>query len=172
MYSLTSTDRPLEVTSAPQSSVGAPCPRLLAGEHTLHLVYYVEESRLAPPWSEVQPRPEATGDSDDLCAVVEFSRPYAHMFGPPNDEAFSGHPLAARGLTPYSVFEVDGSSWVKTLERMNSVHPYHRPERFAAFKHFIFSFHDNTFECIAEAFSVSLCRGSVQRVLSAAANEA
>ncbi len=172
MYSITSADRPREVTSTPQSSVGAPCPMLLAGEHVLSLAFYLEESRLAPPWSDTWIRPEESGDSDDLCAVVTFSRPYAHMFGPPNDEAFSGHPLAARGLKPYSVFEVENSSWVHSLERMNSVHPYHRPERFVLLKHFIYSFYDSTFECVAEAFSISLRRGSVLLVLQATANEA
>ncbi len=54
---------------------------------------------------------------------------------------------------------------------MNSLHPYHRPERFARYKHFILSFHDTTFECLAEAFSVSLRRGSVWRVLLGEQNE-
>jgi hypothetical protein len=44
----------------------------------------------------------------------------AHTFGPSNDEAFSGHPLAARGLTPYGAFKIENSSWVRHLERMNS----------------------------------------------------
>lgn len=172
MYTVTAADHPNEISSLPQSSVGAPCPMLIAGEHALQLAYYLEEGRLTAEWASTTIRPPAVTDSDDLCAVVQFSRPYAHMFGPPNDEAFSGHPLASRGLSPYAVFEVENSSWVRGLEGMNSVHPYHRPERFAAFKHYIFAFHDTTFECVAESFSVSLRRGSVWRVLEAAQNEA
>jgi hypothetical protein len=87
------------------------------------------------------------------------------MFGPPNDEAFAGHPLSVRGLTPYGVFEVKNSSWVRRLERMNSVHPRHKPERFARLKHFIFTFHDTTFECIAEGFECTRHEGSVSRIL-------
>ena len=86
--------------------------------------------------------------------VVRFRRPYAHMFGPPNDEAFEGHPLAARGLASYAVYEVRRSSWLRRLERMNAVHWNHRPERFLArLRHFVFAFHDATFECIAEGFT-------------------
>ncbi len=48
---------------------------------------------------------------------------------------------------------------------MNSVHPYHKPEHFQRYKHFIFAFHDSTFECIAESFSASIHRGSTQGVL-------
>jgi hypothetical protein len=172
MYTVTASDRPRELLSAPQSSVGAPCPLLIASEHSLALAYYVEESRLTAAWSAATIEPEAAGDSDDLCAVVRFNRPYAHMFGPPNDEAFSGHPLAARGLSPYAVFEIEGSSWLQILVRMNSVHPYHRDASFSAYKHFVFAFHDSTFECIAESFSVSLARGSTWPVLRAARNEA
>jgi hypothetical protein len=97
--------------------------------------------------------------------LVRFTRPIAHMFGPPNDEAFAGHPLAQRGLEPYSVFEVHQSSWIRALERMNSVHPRHRPEAYARYKHFVFAFHDSVFECIAEGFELSAYRGSVSAVL-------
>ena len=172
MYTITSADRPKELASLPQSCIGAPCPMLLVGEHRLRLAYYLEEGRLPPEWAAVSVRPEAMNDSNDLCAVVEFARPYAHMFGPPNDEAFTGHPLASRGLAPYAVFEVEYSSWLRQLERMNSVHPYHRPEQFSIFKHFVFAFHDTTFECIAESFEIKLARGSVRSVLLAAENVA
>jgi hypothetical protein len=171
MYTVTDKDFPREISTLPQSSIGAPCPMLLADEGTLRIGYYLEEERPTAEWSEFEIRPPAPGDSDDLCAVVTFSAVHAHMFGPPNDEAFSGHPLASRGLGPYGAFEVDCSSWLRSLERMNSVHPYHRPERFSRYKHFILTFHDTTFECLAEAFSVSLRRGSVWRVLMGAKNE-
>lgn len=170
MYPVGPKDQPIAILTSLQSSIGAPCPEVLAGEHFLRLAYYVEEDRLGLEWQGREIRPEAHGDSDDLCAVVEFSGAYAHMFGPPNDEAFSGHPLATRGLRPYSVFEVAHSSWLSAFERMNSVHPYHRPESFLQVKHYVFSFHDTTFECIAKGFSVKLCRGSVGKVLLACAN--
>ena len=35
------------------------------------------------------------------------------------DEAFSGHPLAERGLQPYSTFEVLDSSWIRGLMKRN-----------------------------------------------------
>ena len=171
MYPISEADRPREVSEFPQSSVGAPCPMLIADEHTLRICYYLEESRLSSAWLQSEIRPASSGDSDDLCAMVTFSLVHAHMFGPPNDEAFSGHPLASRGLEPYGAFEVEHSSWLRSLERINSVHPYHRPERFDRYRHFILSFHDTTFECIAESFNVTLRRGSVWRVLAGAQNE-
>ncbi len=163
-------DRPVEITSVPQSSVGAPCPMICAGEHALRLAYYLED--VPADWDGTAVRMLSEFEGDEPCALVKFESAYAHIFGPPNDEAFEGHPLSARGLRPYAVFEVQESSWLRALERMNSVHPYHKPERFAKYKHFIFAFHDTTFECIAESFSLSLHHGSVRSVLLAAENEA
>jgi hypothetical protein len=49
-------------------------------------------------------------------SVVEFDGPYAHLFGPPKDEAIAGHPLSARGITPYGAFRVEDSSWMPWSE--------------------------------------------------------
>jgi hypothetical protein len=149
----------------PQSSVGAPCPAVMSGEHFVHLAYYLQETPAG--WDGTFVRVVGEFSEDEPCALVRFLRPAAHMFGPPNDEAFAGHPLASRGLKPYAVFEVNHSSWIRTLERMNSVHPRHRPERYAAYKHFVFAFHDRVFECVAEDFQVSVQRGSVAGMLRA-----
>jgi len=90
-----------------------------------------------------------TAPAGDDVAVLNFLRPFAHAFGPPNDEALKGHPLYGLGLKPYGNFEVFGSPWARGLERMNRVHPYHNPSRFDALRHFVFTFHDTMFECLA-----------------------
>ena len=47
------------------------------------------------------------------------------------------------------------SSWLRQLERMNAVHRGHDRERFMANRmHFVLSFHDSTFECIANGYRV------------------
>ena len=163
MYVVTTNDRVHELTEFPQSSMGAPCPLIQAGEHSLRIAYYLEEREEG--WDGTTVRVLSPDQGNEPCAVVEFVQPYAHMFGPPNDEAFAGHPLADRGLEPYGAFEVERSSWLATLERMNAIHPYHRPERFRKYRHFVLSFHDTTFECIAESFSLVVCRGTVEAAL-------
>jgi len=163
MYAVSRNDRVRELSKLPQSSIGAPCPMILVGEHSLRIAYYLEEKDEG--WDGTTVRLLSPDQGNEPCAVVEFVMPYAHMFGPPNDEAFGGHPLAERGLRPYGAFEVEASSWLATLERMNSVHPYHRPERFKKYRHFILSFHDSTFECIAESFTLGICRGTVDAAL-------
>jgi len=65
------------------------------------------------------------------------------------------------------VREVEHSSWIRALERMNAVHPYHRTEHFLKYRHFIFAFHDSTVECVAEGLRVHLHRGSVNSAMAA-----
>jgi len=102
---------------------------------------------------------------DESLALVEFDLYWTYMFGAPNNEAFEGHPLATRGLRPYGAFRIADSSWVRQLERMNSVHPNHNSNRFDALKHFVFAFHDSTFECVAESFTISQHRGTLESLL-------
>jgi hypothetical protein len=166
MYLVDEQDRVVELTKAPQCEMGAPCPMLLVSGHSLYLAYYLPNT--PADWDGKTPRAMSENTDGEPVALVSFDLPLAHMFGPPNDEAFSGHPLAGRGLHPYGVFEVLGSSWIRSLERMNSVHPRHRPEHFDKYHHYIFSFHDTTFECVATGFTVSLRTGSVNGILRTA----
>src|SRR5580765_28621 len=118
MYSVDHKDKVLELQNAPQSSVGAPCPMILAGEGYLYLAYLIQDTPAG--WDGSTVRVVAEDTSGEPVALVSFTHIYAHFFGPPNDEAFSGHPLASRGLRPYRVFEAQDSSWIRTLVRMNS----------------------------------------------------
>ena len=162
MYQVDTQDVVIELVDVPSSDGGAPLPAVVAAEHELELIYLASEPD--PEWDGTDVRVKSTASSGEPVAVVKFGRPYAHMFGPPNEEAFAGHPLAQRGVYPGGAFEVQHSSWLRALERMNSVHRYHTAARFAGFRHFIFAFHDSTFECIAKSYTCELRRGSVASV--------
>jgi hypothetical protein len=145
-------DTLVQLEGVPQSSVGAPEPLVMSDERLTFLAYIVEGE------------PELDGrvltDADlaifkERVALVEFHQCRSYMFGSPNDEAIHGHPLYALGLKPYSAFEVEKSSWIRQLERMNSVHPRHNSDRFKSLRHYVFTFHDSTFECIAEGHRIS-----------------
>ena len=162
MYTVDSQDSVHELTGLPQSSVGAPLPWVLADEHAVVVAYICEqhgESRDGTTANVVN-----SESSSEEIAIVRFAC-YAHFFGPPNDEAFRGHPLAERGLEPYGSFRVEDSSWIRHLERMNSVHPYHDRRRFAELHHYILSFHDSIFECVADSFRVETRNASLRSCL-------
>ena len=164
MYRVDDSDLVIELDDIPQSSVGAPIPVVLAGEHSVGVFFYAEN---APgEWDGTSVRIVGPERCNENCVIVKFQRCYAHMFGPPNDEAFSGHPLHGRGLRPYANFEVKNSSWLRGLERMNSVHPYHDKQRFVAEKaHYVLAFHDSTFECIATSYSFESTQRSISEAL-------
>ncbi len=163
MYTVDRHDRVVELTGVPRPSVGAPLPVALAGEGRLLLAYLLDVP--VPGWDGSWTR---AVDLDTATPVVLacFMGVVAWQWGPPNDEAFQGHPLADRGLRPYGVFRVEGSSWIRQLERMNRVHPQHRPEAFKDLNHFVFTFHDSTLEAIAQAFTTEPRSGPMSAVVT------
>ncbi len=169
MYEVDDQDSVSELSEAPKPDVGAPLPAVIASEHTLYLVYLVSD--VDPGWDGTSISVVGLDSARDLVATICFNRPYAHMFGPPNDEAFSGHPSASRGLASYAVWEIAGSSWIRHLERMNAVHPYHKPSSFESLRHFVFAFHDSTFECVARSFTAAVRRGSIREAVEECSGE-
>lgn len=163
MYQVDEKDKVIELQDVLQSCVGAPLPTVLSNEHKLLLSYYLQNT--PENWSGKKVKVVNYDTENEFIALVEFDRYLTFMSGMPNDEAFSGHPLFSRGLQPYTVFEIENSSWLRKLEKMNSVHPYHKPENFEKFKHYVFAFHDSTFECIAEGFEISYHQCSMKEIL-------
>lgn len=120
---------------------GAPEPVLIQSPSRTFLIFHAVRDE------EVGHRIEGTG-------VVEIVRCIKTQFGYPNDEALPGHPLCRSGLGYYGVFEVLRSSWVRQMAEQNRVAfpqsdlPWGR--------HFIFTFHDETFECVCDELRPSL----------------
>tara|TARA_B100001540_G_scaffold302906_1_gene310951 strand:+ start:490 stop:969 length:480 start_codon:yes stop_codon:yes gene_type:complete len=144
----------------PLSSVGAPIPAVVAGEHEVAVLFYAQDED--PNWDGTTVRVVGADSASETCVIVRFKNACAHLFGPPNDEAISGHPLYSRGLEPHGNFEVLNSSWIRTLERMNSVHPQHDKKKYLSNRrHFVLAFHDSTFECVARCYEFSIHPGSI-----------
>ncbi|WP_052608238.1 hypothetical protein [Leptonema illini] len=101
-------------------------------------------------------------------AVVEFDHCYAYKFGGPNDEALDGHPLWNSGLEPYSAHRIENSLWTKEEMQINSVHSQFNLDYWKDRKHFLFLFHDELFECIADGFNITVQSGSFRDVAQAA----
>ena len=123
-----------------------------------------------------------SGCYDDLgFAVVECERCSRSQFGYPNDEGLPEHPLYHQGLSDADgIAEVINSSWAAALEKQMETsarriwgssydEAYSVPEgenqRFAG-RHFIFTFKENTFECIADSLKLHLIKISYQEAIS------
>jgi hypothetical protein len=144
---------------------GSPLPFLLQNEHRKYLTFFVKESD--PNWdgTHVIVRNPAE-PSRQRIAVVGFRRCLATKMGSPNDEVLRGHPLYGKGLESYRVQQVINSRWLAEIEKINSVHSQYNPDFWRDLRHYIFWFHDSTFECIAESFHVELADKSLAEVLA------
>jgi hypothetical protein len=87
-------------------------------------------------------------------ATIRFKRCILTRFGYPNDEALSGHALWGRGLGVYGCYEVLRSSWLEDINSQNRK-PFPKFEGYDV-RHFVFTFHDSTFECLAEDLELTL----------------
>ena len=125
-----------EMSDIPWPDPDAPLPIVAANDLRLCLIYWTQDGKMR--------------------AVIEFQGYCAHKFGPPNDETLHGHPLYAHGLRHYGIFLIEGSPWIQDLEAINRVHPYHNPDRFMQYRHYVWTFHDSTFECVAIDHKISL----------------
>lgn len=167
MYQPDDQDRVRRLTDVPQSDVGAPLPVVAADEHAVLLAYHARPKPTLEELAEIAVPQSVDAGTGGSIAVISFRGSYASFFGPPNDEAFAGHPLAARGLEPYGAFEIERSSWIREAERRNRVHPDHRAAAFDALHHFAFTFHDTVFEVIAVGWDVQMMDGSIATALRA-----
>jgi hypothetical protein len=121
-------DRVSRYPAIPQPDSNAPSPILLCDEAALAIAYWTSEGSVA---------------------LVRFEPVEALRFGAPNDESRGGHPLAGRGLEPSGAFIVENSSWILELAGVNSVHPTRDPAYYSDLVHFVITFRDATFECVA-----------------------
>jgi len=144
--------------------VGAPLPFLLCSDGRTFLTFYVDEPD--PNWdgtyvSLVDP---GSQDANSLC-LVSFDRCASAKLGHPNDEVQHGHSLAKHGLEGYTAQIVKNSPWLTEVAKTNSVHSCDSPERWESLNHYVFWFHDSTFECLAESFNVEVTRESMSELL-------
>jgi hypothetical protein len=155
----------IELDFALPWDTGAPLPQVLANDNRTFLLFYL--SNPDPDWDGTWVRiVDPAADEPEPLGVVQFHRAHSVKLGGPNDEAIKGHPLYGKGLRTYAAHQVINSQWITEEERVNSVHPYHRGGWHDRLKHYVFCFHDTTFECLAESFSTERHIGSPRAVLS------
>ena len=144
---------------------GCPLPHLLCNDWKALLTFIVRENKPGSDGSSV----EVIGPADDKArplALVEFTPCIAAKLGSPNDEVFDGHPLQGRGLEAYAAQQVINSRWLAEVEAINKVHHCYNPAFWRERNHYIFWFHDTTFECIAKSFKVEVHRESMAAMLA------
>lgn len=124
----------IEIKGIFDMDAGAPSPLLVAGESYLKVLFYT--------------------DNEPYCCALEFVKVMHHKFGIPGNETINGHPYYQLGLGPYGFFELVGSDYIKFYKAISEVHERFDAARWESYRHFIVTFHDTMFECIATDYEV------------------
>lgn len=134
---------------------GAPLPVMLVSDQKTLLLFRVRVPD--PAWDGSYATPVGLGDPEsERLAFVEFRSCVSAKLGSPNDEVFHGHPLHGRGFEGHRALKVMSSPWLQELRSIDEVHSQFRAEAWSRRTHFILPFHDSTFECVAESFTVDV----------------
>ncbi|MBF0503323.1 MAG: hypothetical protein HQM09_24605 [Candidatus Riflebacteria bacterium] len=144
--------------------IGAPLPFLLCNDDKTFLTFYVHDPD--PKWdgTYVKVVDPDSSEAAKLC-LVTFKNCVSAKLGHPNDEALRGHPLAGHGLEGYTAQFVKNSRWIEEVAKINSVHHRNDPARWKLLNHYIFWFHDSTFECLAESYEVEITLEPMDQLL-------
>ena len=137
-YASQQEDQVVLLDSAPRPAADAADPFIVASDCRVILTYPIAESdfeRFGP----------FDPDDDPFCAVL-FSDTVFHRLGPPGDTDLAIHPLAAQGLCSYSAHEVVNSSLCAEIAAASAIAP--------AQHHFVITFLESTFECVASDYTV------------------
>lgn len=134
---------------------GSPLPMVLSTETHLCLLFYSN-------WGDT----DETQDMEEAAtiSIVRFEQYLIYKFGVPTDETLLRHPLYNAGLTHYAGHIVEKSLWIEEIVKVDSVHPYHNKETFKEYRHYVLTFHDSTFECIAKKYEVEYTQQSFDEI--------
>ena len=146
--------------------IGAPMPHVITNGGKTIVVFHAGLPA-DPAWdgTDVTIIRPSSQQSYDL-AWVKFEGVAATLLGPPNDEAISGHPLWTAGLEPYCFHIVENSTWRSDYTSRNRVHPHHNAERWNRLNHYLITFHDETFECLATNHTSGATRSTLRTKLN------
>ncbi|WP_163178130.1 hypothetical protein [Bacteroides sp. 51] len=136
----------LEIEKEIRIDTGAPMPTIISTDNELYLSFYVDKT-----FDDLHQRD--IGSDTGIVSMV-FNRCLKYTFGVPDNETIDGHPYRKLGLESYAFYELKGSNIIKELQDMSKVHPYYNPKKWENYKHYIITFHDNMFECVAEGFKI------------------
>ncbi len=148
-----------------QWDAGAPIPLLITKVLRTFLLFHIRV--FDPNWdgTYVNIQDPANANADPM-ALVEFERCVSAKLGAPNDEVLEGHPLFGKGQESYTAQLVHNSKWLAELENINKVHSGYKADRWRNRNHYIFWFHDNTFECIAQSYKVEVFHETLAQILA------
>jgi len=138
----------IEIKGLFEMDSGSPSPTILSNDNELFIAFYADKKRATSVPQERNPI------YDTGIFALKFKGYLKFTFGLPGDETIQGHPYRKLGMKSYSFYELKKSDLIRSLQEIDKVHPRYNPEKWKMYKHYILTFHDNMFECIARDFEI------------------
>lgn len=144
---MTESFRPLDIGFSPEAAVSGPI--LLQSDLSTTLIFNATK-KIGGKYASVGH------------GIVTFKNCSITKFGYPNDDAWRAIPRT-KNLT-YDAYEVFESEWDNELDRLNrfGFPNYQRRRR----RHFVWLFHDSSFECLAEDWSARVSDEPIAAILA------
>lgn len=134
--------------------VGAPCPLLITDNGDLRLIFYSNDENS----KELRQRNNL---HDHGIIELSFKSQSFFSLGPPNDEALEGHPYFELDLNPYSFYELLDSDLIAKISTYGRYHHFYNPNAYDKYHHYILTFKEQLFECVADGFEVNKYNESI-----------
>lgn len=154
-----------EIKGLFEMDLGSPSPTILSNDNELFIAFYADRES-----SSTIPQERNTVFDTGIVAL-KFKTYLKYTFGLPGAETIQGHPYSKLGMKSYSFYELKNSDFIKSLETIEKIHPYYDSTKWEKYKHYILTFHDNMFECIAQDFEIREENTSLYNQAGAILNE-
>ncbi len=102
---------------------------------------------------------------ENLLGLIQFENVFIQKFGYPNDEGLHQHNYYKNGLSFYHSHLVEESDWIKERNDKRSVNKVTGQNYLDGYSHYILTFQENTFECIAKKYTLRYYNDERQRIL-------
>lgn len=145
---------------------GTPSPTILSNDNELFITFYSDDVKSL----SFEPQ-ERNTVYDSGIIVLKFKMYLHYNFGIPGDETIHKHPYSKLGMRSYSFYELKNSNLIKELQEIQKGHVYYDADKWKTYKHYVLTFHDNMFECIAEGFEIREETASLHNKVSVLLNE-
>lgn len=143
-------------------SAAAPTPKVLANEHYVYFIFFVEDSSV----QDAENSPFNRVPVDQICSI-RFNKYAKYRFGNPTDETIEGYRYYDVGLEQNCFQEILDSDWIEDLREMNSTDSFHDDASWDEYQHIITPLKESCFEVVCKSYTVmnNTCQTMREEVL-------
>ena len=130
-------------------SAAAPTPKVLANEHYVYLIFFIEDSSV----HDAENSPFNRVPIDQITSI-RFNKYAKYKFGSPNDEILDGYSYNDIGIEPFCFQEILDSNWIEDLRELSALEPFHNDATWDEYQHIIIPMKDSCFEVICKDYTL------------------